>query len=223
MKCSVTFRHMKPSDAVRQYAEERVDKVTRLIDREVEAQVILSLESHLHVAHIELVTDGSLRIRGLDKSSDMYASIDSAVDRILRQVKRYRSKIRNHRESGANGRELPHRVFSVDELEPETKTPQIVRQETVIARSMTVDDAVMQMDLMDTDFLVFTNAESQQVNVVYRLPDGQYGLIEAHAPRERHRSIRAVRETGRQSLGSLAAKGVSSGRCASRTSWPKNG
>lgn len=183
MKCSVTFRHMKPSDAVRQYAEERVDKVTRLIDREVEAQVVLSLESHLHVAHIELVTDGSLHIRGVDKSSDMYASIDSAVDRILRQVKRYRSKIRSHRPDTAPGRELAYRVLALEDGEEvvETKTPQIVRQETVIARTMGVDDAVMQMDLMDTDFLVFTNAESQHVNVVYRLPDGQYGLIEAHA------------------------------------------
>lgn len=185
MKCSVTFRHMKPSDAVRRYAEERVDKITRLIDREVEAQVILSLESHLQVAHIELVTDGSIHIRGIDKSSDMYASIDAAVDRILRQVKRYRDKIRSHRPEGSPGRELPYRVLAVEASEEseevETKTPQIVRQETVIARSMGVDDAVMQMDLMDTDFLVFTNSESQSVNVIYRLPDGQYGLIEAHA------------------------------------------
>lgn len=182
MKCSVTFRHMKPSDAVRQYAEERVDKVTKIIDRDVEAQVVLSLESHLHVAHIELITDGSLHIRGADKSSDMYASIDAAVDRILRQVKRYRSKIRSHRPDTAPGRELPHHVLALEAGDdaPEPKKPQIVRQETVIARAMGVDDAVMQMDLMDTDFLVFTNAESQNVNVVYRLPDGQYGLIEAH-------------------------------------------
>jgi len=183
MKCSVTFRHMKPSDAVRQYAEERVDKITRLIDRDVEAQVILTLESHLHVAHIELITDGSLHIRGIDKSPDMYASIDAAVDRIMRQVKRYRSKIRSHRPEAVSGRELPHRVLAVDggrDEEEASKTPQIVRQETVIARSMGIDDAVMQMDLMDTDFLVFTNSESQHVNVVYRLPDGQYGLIEAH-------------------------------------------
>ncbi len=182
MKCSVTFRHMKPSDAVRTYTEERIDRITRIIDRDVEAQAILSVDSHLHVAHIELVTDGSLRIRAVDRSSDMYASIDAAVDRIMRQVKRYRSKIRSHREPHSSGRELPHRVLALDhDANEETKTPQIVRQETVIARNMRIDDAVMQMDLMDTDFLVFTNSDSQNVNVVYRLPDGQYGLIEAHA------------------------------------------
>ena len=183
MKCSVTFRHMKASDPIREYAEEKVDKITKLIDRGGEAQVILSVEKHLHVAHIELLTDGSLRMRGIDKSEDMYASIDAAVERIVRQVKRYREKIKSHRESTSLGRELPHHILSVTNGEEERigEIPQIVRQETIVAREMNVDDAVMQMDLLNTEFLVFTNAISHQVNVVYRLPDGQYGLIEAHA------------------------------------------
>lgn len=181
MKCSVTFRHMKPSDPIREYAEEKIDKVHKLLDRGVEAQVVLSVEKHLHVAHVELLTDGSLRLRGIDKSEDMYASIDAAVERIVRQVKRYRSKIKSHRET-TNGRELPHQILSIPEdSNGAEKVPQIVRQETIVAREMNVDDAVMQMDLLNTDFLVFTNAISHHVNVVYRLPDGQYGLIEAHA------------------------------------------
>jgi putative sigma-54 modulation protein len=177
MECQVTFRHMDSSDAVRKYAEEKIEKIQKLLDRRVEAQVTLSLESHLQVAHIELVTDGSLKIRGEHKSSDMYASLDAAVDHITRQVKRYRSKIRSHRES-SNGRELPYKIFAP--AEEETKTPQIIKQETVVARYMNVDDAVMQLDLADSDFLVFTNTESDQVSVLYRLPDGQYGLVEAH-------------------------------------------
>lgn len=184
MKCSVTFRHMKASDPIREYAEEKVDKITKLIDRGGEAKVVLSVEKHLHVAHIELVTDGSLRIRGIDKSEDMYASIDAAVERIVRQVKRYREKIKSHRESSSIGRELPHHIYAIEDHSDENapaKVPQIVRQETIVAREMNVDDAVMQMDLLNTEFLVFTNAISHHVNVVYRLPDGQLGLIEAHA------------------------------------------
>ena len=184
MNCSVTFRHMKSSDSIRKFAQERIDKLSRLVGRGVEAQVTLSLESHLHVAHVELVTDGSLRLRGVDKSQDLYASIDAAVDRIVRQIKRYRGKLNSHRVNGSAGRELPQQIFSMNEeveVETETKTPQLVRQETILAQAMSVDDAVMQMDLRDTEFLVFTNEESEQVNVVYRLPDGQYGLIEAHA------------------------------------------
>ncbi|MEQ8279193.1 MAG: ribosome-associated translation inhibitor RaiA [Deltaproteobacteria bacterium] len=181
MKCSVTFRHMKASDPIREYAEEKVDKITKLIDRGGEAQVVLSVEKHLHVAHIELLTDGSLRMRGIDKSEDMYASIDAAVERIVRQVKRYREKIKSHRESSSIGRELPHQVLAVEEKDEQVEIPQIVRQETIVAKEMNVDEAVMKMDLLNSDFLVFTNAISHHVNVVYRLPDGQYGLIEAHA------------------------------------------
>lgn len=181
MKCSVTFRHMDPSDRIRAHAEEKVDKLTRLIDRGVEAQVTLSTEKHLHIAHVELVTDGSLLLRGVDKSEDIYASIDVAVDRIMRQVKRYRAKIKSHRMPSHAGKEVAHHVLTQDGSPEEPKTHQIVKQETIIARTMSVDDAVMQMDLLNTDFLVFTDDRSHEVNVVYRLPDGQFGLIEAHA------------------------------------------
>ena len=180
MKCSVTFRHMKPSDPIRAYAEEKVEKITRLIDRAGEAQVVLSVEKHLHVAHVELLTDGSLRLRGEDKSEDMYASIDNAVERIIRQVKRYREKIKGHREH-APGRELPVQVLAVQEDGDIPKVPQVVSTKTIAARSMSVDDAVMQMDLLNSDFLVFQNAISHRLNILHRLPDGQLGLIEATA------------------------------------------
>jgi putative sigma-54 modulation protein len=182
MKVSVTFRHMKTSDPIREYAEDRIDKITRLIDRGGEAQVVLSVEKHLHVAHIELLTEGALRIRSIEKSEDMYGSIDTAVEKIVRQVRRYREKIKSHREA-INGRELPHQILEIAEEEGAANgsPARIVRTETIVAKEMNIDDAVMQMDLLHTDFLVFTNASSHQVNVVYRLPDGQYGLIEAHA------------------------------------------
>lgn len=144
----------------------------------------LSVEKHLHVAHVELLTDGSLRIRGVDKCEDMYASIDNAVERIVRQVKRYRDKIHSHRPHSHAGRELPHQVLADAAAEAEevvTKVPRVVRQETITARTMNVDDAVMQMDLLNENFLVFTNAISHELNVLYRMADGQLGLIEPHA------------------------------------------
>jgi putative sigma-54 modulation protein len=174
---------MKTSDSVKNYAEEKIEKIQKLLDRSVEAQVTLSLENHVHVAHIELVTDGSLQIRGTHKSPDMYASLDAAVDHIQRQVKRYRSKIRSHRHT-SHGHVLPHKVFAVEEATEERKAPQIISQESVVARALSVDDAVMELELADSDFLVFTNTDTHLVNVVYRLPNGQYGLIEAHASNE---------------------------------------
>ena len=169
---------MKSTAALKEYAEEKIDKISKLIERGGEAQVTLSTAKHVKTAHIELITDGSLRLRGVDSSEDMYAAIDNAVERIVRQVKRYRQKIKNHREP-QQGRELPHQVLTVDADEP--KVPEIVRTETIVAREMNVEEAVMRLDLLNSEFLVFTNALTHQVNVVYRLPDGQYGLIEARA------------------------------------------
>lgn len=183
MKCSVTFRHMDSSESVKRYAEERVDKLTKVIDRGVEAQVVLEASKHLFTVHVELITDGSLLMRGIDTSEDLKSSIDAAVERILRQAKRYRAKIKRHRAAAHPGREFRREVYSAAE-EQETgdlKTPQLVKHETLIAKPMTIEDAVMQMDLLNAEFLVFTNASSHQVNVVYRLPDGQFGLIEALA------------------------------------------
>lgn len=185
MKCSVTFRHMDSSDAVRQYAEERVEKLTRLIDRGVEAQVTLEANRHEYTAHVELVTDGSLSVRGVHTADGLQAAIDAAVDHILRQVKRYRAKIKNHRPATHPGQRLRQTIYDASagsgEADGEAdKLPRIVKQETVLARPMEVEEAVMQMDLAGTDFMVFTNVASSQVNVVYRLPDGQFGLIEAH-------------------------------------------
>ncbi len=182
MKCEITFRHMKASDAVRAFVEEKVAKLDRLLDHGVEAKVTLSLERHRHVAHVELVSDGSLLLRGVDRSADLHASIDAAVERMLRQVKRYRQKLQERRTS-SGGRVLAHRVYESGPEEPEasTEVARIVKQESIVARSMSLEEALMQMDLLDTEFLVFTHMETQQVNVVYRLPNGQFGLIEAHA------------------------------------------
>lgn len=181
MKCTVTFRHMKTSDAVKAHVEERVDKLSKLIDSGGEAHVTLFVEKHMHCVHIELMTHGRLRIRGEAETEDMYASIEAAVEKIIKQVKRYRAKIRDHKRDGAgDGRELPHKILEhKEEGEEIQKGPQIVKQETIVAREMSTDDAVMQMDLLNTQFLVFTNSISHHVNVVYRMPDGRYGLIEA--------------------------------------------
>ncbi len=104
------------------------------------------------------------------------------MERIVRQVKRYREKIKSHRDTGG-GQQLDHQVFAYEEVDEALAqdTPKIVREEHIIAREMTVSDAVMHMNLMSQEFFVFTNAESKKVNVVYCLPNGEYGLIEAQA------------------------------------------
>src|SRR5205085_3748826 len=119
-KCSVTFRHMKPSDPIREYVEEKISKIGKLLDKGGEAHVVLSVEKHLHQAHLELITDGALRIRAEEASEDMYGSIDLAVEKINRQVKRYRTRLRDlHREGPSRSRELPHQIVKVQRNDEE--------------------------------------------------------------------------------------------------------
>jgi putative sigma-54 modulation protein len=176
---------MKPSDPIREYVEEKISKVSKLLDKGGEAHVTLSVEKHNHLAAIELITDGALRIRAEEKSEDMYGSIDAATEKINTQVKRYRTKLRDlHRDTPMRSRELPQKIVRVNRSGQDdvADTPQVVRQETLVAREMSLDDAVLQMDLLGSDLLVFTDSISHHVNVMYRLPDGQYGLIDARPP-----------------------------------------
>src|SRR5689334_9506024 len=118
MKISVSFRHMKASDALRAYVEEKVGKVGKLLNGTSEAHVVLSVERHLNHAHIELITGGAFRIQSTDSSEDMYSSIDLAAEKLMKQLKRYREKVReSHRE--LRSRELPHRVLRLPALESE--------------------------------------------------------------------------------------------------------
>ena len=201
MQLNITFRNLDSSEALKDYAKEKVERVHKYLDRAGEAHVVLSLERHLHHADIT-VQSGSWFLRGREKSEDMYASLDLAMDKIERQLRRYKEKLKTH-----HGRErVHHRQELMNQLlvrydvvsirppedeplaparahdEPEAAPgPTIVRTNEFLAKPMTVQDAVMQMDLMNNDFLVFTNAASNEMNVVYRRKDGLYGLIEASA------------------------------------------
>jgi putative sigma-54 modulation protein len=192
MQCNITFRHLEATDSLKAYALEKVERVNKYLDRAGEGHVVLSLERHLHHADIT-IHSGIFVLRGREKSEDMYASIDLAMDKIERQLRRYKEKLKNHhhkafehhQRTALNQLRVRHDVVSVPEPEkPANETgPRVVRSNEFLIRPMSVDDAVMQMDLMNNDFLVFTNAQSREMNVLYRRKDGHYGLIEAAAAR----------------------------------------
>lgn len=175
MQVSVTFRHMEPSSALKSYAQERITRLEKYVDRPMEGQVTLSVQKFRHIVEVVLNADG-IRITGDESHEDMYAAIDLVVDKIERQVKKYRQKIRKHKP--APGKEIRWRREIYEQASfGDEDVPVVVRTESYFVKPMSIDEAAMQMDLTQQEFLVFNNASTQMVNVIYRRRDGNYGLI----------------------------------------------
>jgi putative sigma-54 modulation protein len=175
MQTAVTFRNLEPSDALKKYVKERTGRLSKYIDKPMDSQVTLTVQKFRQIADVVINADG-IRIAGQEAHEDMYAAIDLVMDKIERQVKKYKEKIRKHKP--AQGKELAWRreIYEQESFD-EDREPVVVRTDNYPVKPMSVDEAAMQMDLTQQEFLVFNNASTQMVNVLYRRKDGNYGLI----------------------------------------------
>jgi putative sigma-54 modulation protein len=177
MNLQVKGRNVEVSDQIRQYAEDKLGKLDRLVNDPTRIELELAVEKNPsiadnHVAEATVWTKGPV-LRAREASGDMKASIDQLVDKLERQVKRYRDKRRPRKHDLP---ETPMREpAALERLEEGTA---IVKVKQFAVKPMGPDEAVLQLELVGHDFFVFRNAESDQVNVVYRRRDGNYGLIE---------------------------------------------
>ncbi len=189
MQVAVTFRHMEPTEALKQFATEKVERIQKYVHAPTGANVVLSVERYMHKADITISAHG-MQMRGEEKSEDMYASIDRAMHKIERQVKRYRNKLTSHKQREGAKAKIRLNILEAERLgaaaEDEGEAPdsgglpaEVIESKEVHAKLMSVDEAVMQMDLLHNDFFVFLNADTEALNVIYRRKDGKLGLIEA--------------------------------------------
>jgi len=177
MQVAVTFRHMESSDPVRGYLEEKLARVKKYIDEPIDAQATLSVEKKIrHRAEVILVAKG-ITIKGSEETNDMYAAIDAVVDKIERQLKRYKEKIKMHKPLSGKERQVQKTVVTAESIDEGLPEPVIIETQQFSVKPMSVEEAVMQMDLLHKDFLVFTDDATEDINVVYRRKDGNYGLI----------------------------------------------
>jgi len=178
MQVNITFRHLEPTEALKSHAKEKVEHVQRYIDRPSGAHVVLYLENLLHHADITMKA-GPFLVRGQAKSPDMYVSIDQAAEKIERQLLKHKDKLKNHKlPAAANGSrplDVRHAVLDAGRQESD----RVVKSSTFQAKAMSVDEAILQLDLLGSQFFVFQNARDHSINVVYRRTDGKLGLIEA--------------------------------------------
>lgn len=178
MQIQVTFRHVEASEAVKEYAREKVGKLQKYLDGPVEANITLSVEKHRHTAEVNIIASG-LKIHGKETTGDLYSAIDLVIDKLEKQVRRYRDKLKDL--SRRARKDLAEQPVKVDVFEAESlpeKTPHVIMSQSLTAKPMDADEAAMQLDLSEDDFLVFINERTKSLNVIYRRADGNFGLIE---------------------------------------------
>lgn len=176
MDIYVRGKNFKVSDALKEWVEKKIGKLEKYFDdtEDVgEAQVIMIVHNERHRAEVTISLNGIV-LRGEEETDDMYATIDQVLNKIERQIKKYKTKINRKLRKESIKDFVPSRfVYDSEEDEPE-----IVKTKRFAMKPMPVEEAVMQMDLIGHNFYVFRNADTGEVNVVYQRKDGNYGLIE---------------------------------------------
>jgi len=181
MRVSVTFRHMEPTEAIKEYTESKLAKVKRYIDEPIEANVVLEVEKYRHIAEVTLNAGRSV-INCTEETSDIYSAIDKVMDKLERQIKKHKAKARSKKGRMKVEREayqmMADNYDSGDEAQPDWERRIAITESTQI-KPIGLQEAVLMLEGNPSqDFLVFTNSDSNQINVMYRRKDGDYGLIE---------------------------------------------
>jgi putative sigma-54 modulation protein len=179
MNLQVKGRNVDVTDALFAHAEKKLGKLARYLSDDSRCEVELGVEHNPSIAADQVAeatvwTKGPV-MRARESSQDMYASIDLVAEKLERQVKRYRDR---------RSRRAPHHAPMPSSAPPEAPDPEdeetavIVKQKQFIMKPMGAEEAALQLELIGHDFFVFTNADSDEINVIYKRRDGQYGLIE---------------------------------------------
>jgi putative sigma-54 modulation protein len=173
---SFNFKNFEPSDHLREYAKGRFGKLAKYVPNSDNAdlQVNLEVEKFRHRADVVLTGD-NLRLSANEQSEDMYSTVDLLLDKIEAQVRRFRDKGKKNRKKGGAGK---IGLDMLDESEPVKQAPTIVPSDRFSPKPMGVDEAAMQLVNLEDDFLVFFNAETERINVIYRRKNGDFGLID---------------------------------------------
>lgn len=184
MEILIQSRSMEVSDRLRNYVERKTARLDRYMPALSEVRVDLSEEStrsagERYIAQITIRDERGTILRAEERTSDMFASVDAVVDKLYRQINRYRGKRRRSRRAN-NDDLMDFEPLPLDEEELEESLeegPSIVRRKRFPLQPMSPEEAVEQMELLGHDFFIFFNADEQAVNVVYRRHDGDYGLL----------------------------------------------
>lgn len=174
MRISIYAKNLEVSNYLRGLVEKKVGKLERYFSPDTEVQVTLSQEKTRHIVEVTIPCGGSI-VRAEEVTGDMYASIDNVLDKLEKQLVRNKTKIKkSHKAETFTFVDVPDEV----PMDEEESGPQIVRRKKFNIKPMDEEEAVLQADLLGHSFYVFMNSETNELNVLYRRKDGNFGLIE---------------------------------------------
>ena len=170
MKITVIGRKCTPRDSFKERAEKRLKKVEKFFGPDVEAKVTATVEKSSQTVEITIFYDGMF-FRSQERAQNMNEALDKCVDSLIRQIRKNKTRVEKklHDEAFAPFENL-------DEMESEDEY-EIIREKTIALKPQTVDEAILQMNLLSHQFYMFLNADNDKISVVYSRSDGGYGLI----------------------------------------------
>ena len=175
MKVIITAKNFNASDHLKEVIENKFEKLGKYFSSDIVVNVMLTTEKGRQKIEATINAKGTI-FRAEETTTDLYAGVDKVVDKLSSQMSRFKTKLqRKHKD---------HKEFLFSEL-PDTQEQapdeqRIVRRKKFDLIPMALDEAIMQMELLEHSFYVFFNMESATVNIVYKRKDGDYGLLEVH-------------------------------------------
>jgi putative sigma-54 modulation protein len=184
MQLLVQGRNLEITDWIREYVQKKVSKLDRFLPQVMEANVELAhnatrAANDRYTAQLTMWANGQI-LRAEEATSDIFASIDAVVDKMAKQLRRYKGRrvqIRRRASAAANA-EADLAATMIEEVPEEEEMGHIIRRKEFVLEPMDEEEALAQMELLGHDFFVYYDMEAQGVNVLYRRKDGQYGLLQ---------------------------------------------
>lgn len=174
MKLKLVGKNLELTQGIKDQAEAKFAKLDKYFDEEVEARVVFSTQKLTQTVEVTVYLQGTI-LRAEESTDDLYTSMDKAVDALARQIRKYKTKLKNRNQDNS----ATIRFENVEE-EKEEEVGKIVRRKRFDLRPMHEEEAILQMELLNHNFFVFLNAATDNVEVLYKRKDKNYGIIQVN-------------------------------------------
>jgi putative sigma-54 modulation protein len=178
MKFNIRGQNIEVTESLKDYVEKKLSKLEKYFETPPasDVTVTLSVIKGLQTVEVTIPLKGVM-LRAEEKNNDMYASVDLVTDKLERQIRKHKTKVNRKIRQEGGIRDIL-RVDAPTQFEDEDEDYELVRTKSFMMKPMDIDEAILQMNMVGHSFFVFSNMDTEQVNVVYKRDDGKYGLIE---------------------------------------------